>query len=146
MTEEITAEVAETEAQPAPAPERDFEKEARAAGWVPEQEFKGERKPAAIVYRHYDGMDLDNDVSEFFADVERATTDTRYGDPSYLAAKFVCWQMTQYAKGNRALLATLGVGIVQQDPGDIEYRCIVMCKDSSLRPDIKLEKVLQEVR
>lgn len=45
MTEEAAApaEVAEQ------APARDFETEARAAGWVPEAEFKGERKPAVFV-------------------------------------------------------------------------------------------------
>lgn len=50
MTEEITAAPADvtTPADNAP-PERNFEQEARAAGWVPEAEFKGEKKPAVFV-------------------------------------------------------------------------------------------------
>lgn len=50
MTEETTAEVAETVAAPEPVvQERDFEKEARSQGWVPEAEFKGEKRPAVFV-------------------------------------------------------------------------------------------------
>lgn len=45
MTEETT--VVETEEQAAPA--RDFETEARAQGWVPEAEFKGDKKPAQFL-------------------------------------------------------------------------------------------------
>lgn len=45
MTEEAAAQAEVVEQAPA----RDFEAEARQAGWVPEAEFKGERKPAVFV-------------------------------------------------------------------------------------------------
>jgi hypothetical protein len=50
MIEEATVVEAETEEQEVvETPARDYEKEARESGWVPEAEFKGERKPAKFL-------------------------------------------------------------------------------------------------
>lgn len=97
----------------------------------------------AIVYRHSDGYPdgLGADLSRFIAEV-RGLGDSRLNDASYLAAKWVVfdalehqamWQsiyanepdkMPTHYQGR---LAFLGVGIVTEDPGDIEYRYFVDC-------------------
>ena len=93
----------------------------------------------AIVYRHSDGYPNGHgkDLLAFFIEVAESTQDTRFGDPSYLAAKLVVWLAKQYArhydydgtgKGSWVdsnYLDFLSVGVVQSDPGDIDYRYIV---------------------
>ena len=59
MSDQATAEAAETITNPPPseaafsspeqAPERDYEAEARAQGWVPEAEFRGSKRPAKFL-------------------------------------------------------------------------------------------------
>jgi len=100
----------------------------------------------AIVYRHSDGYPdgLGQDLVEFVAEVSHLG-DTRLGDPSYLAAKWVVFDVAKgkewqakydrereergdppyYADQGR--LEFLGVGITLQDPGDIEYRYLIRC-------------------
>ena len=97
----------------------------------------------AIIYRHSDGYPDGNngvlsDLRRFFADVERQTKDTRFNNPSYLAAKFVVWQAGENAIARP--LDFLGVGVVATDPGDIEYRYIVTCANDAW-PIIVVEKV-----
>lgn len=96
----------------------------------------------AIVYRHYDGQPdnsgLAYDLGRFFKEVQRHTDDTRFNDASYLAAKFVVWQATEY-KGNGAL-DFLGIGVVLEDPEDIAFRYLVAC-DSSDTPSVVVQKV-----
>lgn len=93
----------------------------------------------AIIYRHGDGYPkgLGVDLQTFFGDVQNQTKDTRFNDPSYLAAKWVVWDAQQAQK---LLLDFLSVGVVQQDPDDIEYRYRVICKDDK-RPAVKCESV-----
>jgi Flp pilus assembly protein protease CpaA len=74
-----------------------------------------------------------------FADVEAQTRDTRFNDPSYLAAKLVVWldrfsvhyeptdNGWEQVKGEK--LDFLSVGVVLEDPGDIEYRYVVARRD-----------------
>ena len=104
--------------------------------------FQQNGRDEAIVYRHYDGYPgangLESDLKRFFKDVEAQTSDTRFDDPSYLAAKFVVWQAAQYAKTEK--LDFLGVGVVLEDPGDIEYRYILACENDKT-PKIKVEAV-----
>jgi hypothetical protein len=85
-------------------------------------------KTAAIVYRHYDGDVLGKDLKEFLTEVQKNVEDNRFTDPSYLAAKFVVWQAKKYANENH-YLNFLGVGIMLQDAGDIEYRYKVICNN-----------------
>lgn len=88
----------------------------------------GENEIAAKIYRHSDGYpDTEHgvpaDLDRFFKDVQAQTKDTRFSDPSYLAAKYVVWQAAQYAGDNP--LDFLSVGVCMKDPGDIEYTYFV---------------------
>ncbi len=112
----------------------------------------GRTEPDAIIYRHSDGYPEGHglDLQKFFDDVEAQCSDTRYSDPSYLAAKLVVWladmfapysQPMDYSKpwdkeeAKRKLAAKLqplnfiSVGVVSEDPGDIEYRYTVDCSN-----------------
>lgn len=91
--------------------------------------FEEGGKVKAIVYRHTDGYreGLGKDLECFFQDVQSQTEDTRFGDATYLAAKFVVWQAHQYA--GKDMLDFLSVGVCLKDPGDIEYRYRVNCDD-----------------
>ena len=97
----------------------------------------------ATVYRHYDGDEqtVKKDLETFFKDVESETKDTRFNDPSYLAAKFVVWQADQYSNGGK--LNFLGVGIMNEEGGDIEFRHFVDCGnfDENGHPRIISERV-----
>lgn len=103
----------------------------------------------AIVYRHSDGYPegLGNDLQEFLADVSKALNDTRFNDPSYLAAKWVVWDAERHCeyfhglKNGTSRLGFLGVGIVLKDPGDIEYRYTVLCTGRDTQPTVTCEEV-----
>ena len=110
--------------------------------------------PDAIVYRHGDGYPegVLPDLGEFFRAVQDQTRDTRFDDPSYLAAKFVVWQAGRYAgRYNPKIgewektepLDFLSVGVLLKDPGDIEYRYHVHCGQYAAddTPIITWEKV-----
>lgn len=90
----------------------------------------------AMVYRHPDGYPegLGQDLLDFLSEVQENVQDTRFGDPSYLAAKWVVRDAQRYAgkftAGERIQahsLDFLSVGIVMQEPGDIEFRYFVNC-------------------
>ena len=92
----------------------------------------------AIVYRHADGYPEGHgaDLLKFFTEVADTVKDTRFYDGSYLAAKLVVWLAKQFArhydskKGKwvaNGYLDFNSVGIVQEDPGDIQYRYVVDC-------------------
>jgi hypothetical protein len=118
---------------------------------------KGE-KPEAIVYRHADGYPEGHgkDLQRFFDDVEAQTKDTRFNDPSYLAAKLIVWLAREFAvtssydadgvwsrtnHANERPLDFISVGVVREDPGDIEYRYIVESNDEG-RPTVTWEEVV----
>ena len=79
------------------------------------------------IYRHCDGYPSGvlGDMERFFADVAKLD-DTCFGDPEYLASKFVVWQAAEYARGDSPL-NFLSVGISFRDHGDIEYVYEVVC-------------------
>jgi len=90
--------------------------------------------PEAIVYRHSDGYPsaAGADILRFFNEVRAQTDDTRFYDSSYLAAKYVVFLAGMFARKfidgkwePSAPLDFLNVGIVHDDPGDIEYRYVV---------------------
>lgn len=103
--------------------------------------------PEAIVYRHSDGYPdgLGHELVEFIRRLKAEVKDHRLNDPSYLAAKWVVYDVMRHhawqadwteKQGNDAmrryygdpnLLNFLGVGIVNRDPGDIEFRYHVVC-------------------
>ncbi len=91
-----------------------------------------EGKPEALIYRHGDGYPdgkhgVPASLARLFVDVAAQTSDTRFDDPSYLAAKYVVWQAGEYASDKAKPLAFLSLGIVMNEPGDIEYRYAVVC-------------------
>jgi hypothetical protein len=104
----------------------------------------------AKVYRGSDGYPdgkhgMIAELARFFKAVEKATRDRRFNDPSYLAAKFIVWQAhrravtwdimaNKYRRNHR--LDFIGVGVVDEDPGDIEYVYFVDCQnhDQAGRP------------
>jgi len=102
--------------------------------------YAGQDKPKAIVYRHPDGYPegAGADLLKFI-DECKALHDPRFGDPSYLAAKYVVFlaDIFNYAyslgpegygkKRPASRLEFLSVGVVMEDPGDIEYRYVVTC-------------------
>jgi hypothetical protein len=122
-------------------------------------------KPAAIVYRHGDGYPdgLGKDLQDFFREVKRQCEGgmggCRFDDPYYLSAKWVVWDAGQMAKYSQSFnkpdaviqpLNFLSVGIMMEDPGDIEYRYTVICNVSDRgRPPVgnskaKFPKVICE--
>jgi hypothetical protein len=106
----------------------------------------------AIVYRHHDGYpDGEHGIvatlNKFFDAVEAQTADTRFGDPTYLAAKFVVYQAAEYSKDSSGKpLDFLSVGVCTEDPGDIAYRYLLDCKgrDEDGRPTIFVQKAYEE--
>lgn len=106
----------------------------------------GTMEDRAIVYRHCDGYPdgphgVPADLERFFAEVESQTNDTRFGDPCYLAAKYVVWQAGENARGSKPL-DFLSVGIMMQDPFDIEYRYHINCSGAPRtgRPEVTWEE------
>lgn len=109
-------------------------------------------KPVAIVYRHADGYPegAGADILKFLEEVKRDVPDTRFDDPSYLAAKYVVFLAREFSvdynfgtspvttvpKASR--LDFLSVGIMSKDPGDIEYRYTVVCGRGV--PDVFVQK------
>lgn len=74
--------------------------------------FKQYDKVEAAVYTHYFGSSVDAEMVQFFEFVEdRWGKDTRYDDASYLAARFVGYQMADNDRG-------LGLGIIQPGRGE----------------------------
>ena len=106
----------------------------------------GSTKPVAIIYRHWDGYPsgLGEDLKKFINTVNKRVVDKRFNDPAYLAAKWVVFdaqQMSKYTpQKEKTRLAFLSVGIVNQDPCDIEYRYIVTCHFRG-KPTITCQKV-----
>ena len=97
----------------------------------------------AIIYRHADGYPegLGEDLETFLQDIKDNVQDTRFNDPNYLAAKFVVWQAQRYTTDEHPL-DFLGIGIMLEDAGDIEYRYKVICNSSNSElPEIITEKV-----
>lgn len=134
----------------------------------------------AKIYRHSDGYPgtangkeygVLIDLRKFFDEVKRQTRDTRFGDASYLAAKFVAWQSRQNARGNLRwdyssgkmtartdaeidalindkYLDFLSVGVMSADPDDIEYTYFIDCSktDANGYPKVQWSRAGQKRR
>ena len=98
-----------------------------------------ELKPVAIIYRHPDGdpEGAGVDLLDFIRQC-RQLKDPRFTDPSYLAAKYVVFlaDMFNYEYDDdfkkirpASRLAFISVGVLDADPGDIEYRYVVDCRN-----------------
>ena len=105
------------------------------------QFHRGEEKTAsAMVYRHSDGYpETEHGVlatmQTFFKELKDNVQDTRFGDPEYLAAKFVVWQAKQYSRDSH-FLDFLSVGISMELHGDIEYLYHVHCNSDYFANDL----------
>lgn len=102
--------------------------------------YVDEEKPEAIVYRHGDGHPdgLGKDLYRFLEDVKNQCADTRFNDPSYLAAKYVVWQAGEYSKDKTKPLDFLSVGVVLEDPDDITFRYTLHCS-RAVKPLVEME-------
>ena len=89
--------------------------------------MKGEQIVAKI-YNHSDGYPkgLGCDIFKFFKEVKKQTRDTRFNDASYLAAKWVAYKAGEYSDKSGPL-NFLGIGILNEDPLDIEYTYDIDC-------------------
>ena len=115
---------------------------------------KGIKEPSAIVYRHCDGYPkgLGVDLKAFFKELKDNVKDTRFGDPAYLAARWIVWDVLRGQKAHVEMMKDLGrpeevhpldflgVGVMMEDPGDIEYRYDVICGGDGL-PKVVCHKV-----
>lgn len=111
----------------------------------------------AKVYRHCDGYPegLGKDLKKFLALLKKTVKDNRFNDASYLAAKWVVHDSERFAveyhwdreeneplttpKENR--LDFLSVGIMMEDPGDIEYIYDVVCVSGFSNKNAELPKI-----
>jgi hypothetical protein len=94
--------------------------------------YGSDRKPDAVIYRHGGGYPngdhgVPADLRRFFADVRAQTSDTRFCDPAYLAAKYVVWQAGQNAPDKDKPLDFLSVGVVSGRWADYAYAYDVNC-------------------
>lgn len=90
--------------------------------------FTNEHGTQANIYVHYDGYPENRlaELAQFFQDVKDATSDTRFTDPTYLAAKFVVWYASKMA-ADKHPLDFLGIGVAQKNNLDIDYLYTVDC-------------------
>lgn len=81
---------------------------------------------SAIIYRHSDGYpeNAGRDIIRFLEQCQKLS-DTRLDDVSYLAARYVVFLAKQF--GDVKSLDFRSVGVMMEDPGDIEYRYVVDC-------------------
>jgi hypothetical protein len=109
------------------------------------------RQPTAIIYRHADGYPegAGTDLLRFLDECSKLS-DSRFGDPAYLAAKYVVFLADmfnvryEWTKGKmsetkpESKLEFLSVGVLDRDPGDIEYRYTVNCGklDEDGKPEV----------
>ena len=106
--------------------------------------FIGWGETQANVYRHHDGYPeaIVPDLDEFFDAVESQTSDTRFGDAPYLAAKFIVWsatrRMTTWDGRPKNILDFTGIGVAMHDADDGEYIWEVHCAGRG-RPEVKLQ-------
>lgn len=97
------------------------------------------------IYRHSDGYpDGQHGVlaslERFFKAVKTQTHDTRFGDPEYLAAKFVVWQSGEWV-GSGGPLDFLSVGVANGLHGDEDYEYRVICDTRERTPTIQYRAI-----
>ena len=74
--------------------------------------------------------------------------DSRFDDPSYLAARYVVYLAKKFSSGNP--IDFRSIGIVDKDPEDIEYRYVVNCglmneagqPTGEVAPKVKLQEIV----
>lgn len=114
--------------------------------------FCHKNRVVANIYRHYDGFPSTAgvDIKNFLQQVAVEVNDTRFTDPSYLAAKYVVFLADLFHDGgvnnNLSKFNFLSVGIVQDIPGDVEYLYKVDCSniDANGFPVINAYRVYED--
>lgn len=98
--------------------------------------FNSGGQRSALIYRHSDGYPegLGQDLLTFFKEVAGQTSDTRFTDPEYLAAKWVVFDST-----SGGTLNFLGVGICVDLHDDIDYLYNVDCDGGHPTPTVWYE-------
>ena len=89
----------------------------------------------AGIYQHYEGSPevVRQNMSAFFEAVkEQCPRDTRFGDPSYLSARYIVWQAAKFARNNKAL-DFRSLGIVPADSTE-SWTYDVACVDEEAFP------------
>jgi hypothetical protein len=130
--------------------------------FVHEGVYGGEKQePVAIIYRHINGYpgSAGTDILRFLdqcAELDKdreSQSGSRFEDPAYLAAKYVVFLAdmfnVRYSFEDSALseskapskLDFLSVGVVNEDPSDIEYRYVITCGARGTRPKVTCYKV-----
>ena len=94
--------------------------------------FGYDKVTEAIIYCHWGTSEAE--LKDFFKEVEKQTSDTRFDDPSYLAAKFVVWKSQQLNNGNP--LDFVSLGVCQESPGDVIKTYHVDCGNGRNHPII----------
>ncbi len=109
----------------------------------------GRKSPIAIIYRHSDGYPEGAGVDiHRFLDECAKLNDPRFGDPSYLAAKYVVFLAdmfnnvynTEKYERPESRLQFISVGVLSKDPGDVAFRYVVDCSTGQ-RPTVKCFEV-----
>lgn len=100
----------------------------------------------ANVYVHHDGYPEHRipEIREFFNELLNYVPDTRFGDPEYLAAKYVVYKaVLDTMDPSSHALDFLGVGVAREDHGDIEFIYCILCddKDEKGRPVVRFKNV-----
>lgn len=91
---------------------------------------------AGAVYLHWYGRpsEVHANMADFFGAVEsQCDSDTRFDDPSYLAAKFVVWFSAKMARDPARPLRFLSIGLAPPDSTD-SWTYDVECADRLTRP------------
>jgi len=99
--------------------------------------FTENGQPMANVYVNSDGYPdsptgMIARLEQFFADVEDQTSETRFLEASYLAAKYVVWMAGRTATEGKPL-EFRGVGVAVADAADGSYVYRVECGHRSRR-------------
>lgn len=96
-----------------------------------------EAEPTCTIYGHWAGdnpEDAATTLKQFFEAVEAQTTDRRYTDAGYLAARYVVFlaDAARYPQ-NSGILNFLSVGCYR-DPQDCSPECIAFLDTSKMNP------------
>ena len=100
----------------------------------------GDRKACAIIFRHTDGYPAGAgaDIVEFFNAIEeQAGGDTRFGDASMLAARYVVFLGQMFARDPAKPLDFLSVRVLDEDTADTEFTYHVFCEGG--RPRVTVD-------
>jgi hypothetical protein len=95
-------------------------------------------KRGSAIYKHYDGYpsNMLPLFDGFFDLVEKQSkTDTRFDDPSYLAARFVAYASQEPGAGLRVNFTGFGIVNAGDECGQ-SYDYVIVCAEREKRPEV----------